>query len=303
MAIKLENQRQGSVKITGLGRFKVLGFNLTKAELEKLGVNLQEEPKALQKREIRNKNVMTGEETTIITDSFTFSMWIELQSETVTDCTVKDGAKHFKTIANPIKGRIFRIMVSVENRPWVSQSGKTQYLNGVGKSSWAMSTAELPDWFKTHKPIYPALKGAAQLYEMILAWTNIDITKADSILMLGDDENSLKSIFTPGDNTIINELNHVAGQISESHSINALIGIDGEYMQVYNGMILPEIFSNKQTEKLYNTAVGEYGFKGDFQNALMLQTYDPMASINAMTQNTSDSSDDNAGESPDDLPF
>jgi len=304
MAISLSNQRQGSVKITGLGRFKVLGFNLTKSQLEKIGVNLTEEPKVLQKREIKQTNVMTGEETVTTVDAFTLSMWIELESETVTECAVKNGERHYKTIANPIKGRVFRIMTTIENREWKSQSGKTQYLNGVGKSSWATSLADLPDWFKTNKPIYPALKGLAQVYEALLAWTNIDISKTDSMLMLGENENSIKSIFTPGDNTIIDELNQIVESIKDTHSINALIGIDGEYMQVYSGMILPEVFSNKQTERLYNTAVGEYGFKGDFQNALMLQVYDPLSSINTVTKSsTIDDSSDEPTTTVNDLPF
>lgn len=304
MAISLSNQRQGSTKITGLGRFKVLGFNLTKSQLEKIGVNLTEEPKVLQKREIKQTNVMTGEETITVVDAFTLSMWIELESETVTECVTKDGAKHYKTIANPIKGRVFRIMTTIENREWKSQSGKTQFLNGVGKSSWAASLAELPDWFKTHKPIYPAVKGMAQVYETLLAWTNIDISKTDSMLMLGENENSVKSIFTPGDNTIVDELNQIVASIKDTHSINCLLGIDGEYMQVYSGMVLPEVFSNKQAERLYNNAVGEYGFKGDFQNALMLQTYDPLNSINTVSKSVdSNDSTEEGTTTVNDLPF
>lgn len=306
MAVTLGNQRQGSLKITGLGKFKVLGFNLNKAQLEEIGVNLKEEPKIYSTREITQKNIMTGEETKFTVDVFNIHMWIELTSETVNESVVENGVKSFKTIENPLKGRIFRIMIPIENREWVSaEKGTKQWMNSVGKSSWAATPADLADWFKVKKPVYPALRGLSTLYDHLLAWTNIDITKEDSKLMLGESEEDIKSIFVQGDNRIIDELNQVCEAIKDTNDIHALIGVDGDYMQVYSGMILGETFNNKQAERLYNNAVGQYGFKGDFQNALMLQTYDPMAMMQQMTSNNNVAGSNENADTSDvtDLPF
>lgn len=285
--------------VTGLGRFSVAGFNLTKKELEKLGVNLQEEPAVMGEREV------TQDDTKLKVETCRITIWLRMESETVAENYDDNGVRKSRQIPNPHFGKLFRINHTIENRNWISaEKGKMQFLNAVGKSAWAANIADTPDYFKVRTPVYPALRGLAGLYEFLVAWTNIDQTKSDSIVMLGEKPTDVNEIFN-GNFSIIEELNSLVPNMT-SNQLNMLIGVDGSYQAVYGGKALGEMFTVKDKDNLYENATGQYGFKGDFQDSFVLQTYDPMAML--ATPAALPKADTNAGNNTpsttvDDLPF
>jgi hypothetical protein len=283
MAISLKNQKVASTKVTGLGQFSVVGFNFNKAQLKELGKNVNEEPQFLATREVTQTNP-DGTETKMNVPVYRINVWVKFESPTVTEYYEEDGKRKQRLVPNPCLGQVFKMTFSIENRPWISTKAdaKQQFLNAVGKSMWKESVQACDDHFKARTPVYPALRGLAQFYEFLLAWTNIDTSKSDSRVILGENENSIKGLFT-GDTSIIEELNSYVEPCKE-HRFSALVGVEGDFLSIYSGVVLGETYTTKQADKLYESAVGEWGFKGDFQNNLVLQAYDPAAILAARNQ-------------------
>ena len=88
MSITIGNQRKAVSfdNVTGLGKFSVAGFCLTKGQLEKLGVTyIKEEPKFIDTRdEVTQFNMSTGESEKLTgVKRRMVSIWLRFESEKV----------------------------------------------------------------------------------------------------------------------------------------------------------------------------------------------------------------------------
>lgn len=307
MGVTIDNQRTASEKLTGLGQFSVVGFNLSKAQLADLGINYKSEPVYLTTRKVKIGEGDTATE--IEVPVARICVYVRLETEVVNKqfLNIETGNVETSIVKNPVKGKVFPVYFNIEDRPFTSLAkGTTQYLNGIAKSRWVDQPQNLEEWFKVRGPVYPALRGLAALYDFILAWTNIDTSKADSTVMLGEKPEDIRSIFEDGDTTIVDELNSYAEQLGDQ-KVTMLMGVDGEYMNLFSGVILGETFTDKDKTRVYEQATGTYGFKADFQDSLDARVFDPVLS-NLLGGSTSGSapSATPAAMTPDptgDLPF
>lgn len=307
MGVTIDNQRTASEKLTGLGQFTVVGFNLSKKELAELGINYKNEPVYLSTRKVKIGEGDTATE--IEVPVARICAYVRLETEVVNKqfLNIETGNVETTIVKNPIKGKVFPVYFNIEDRPFTSLAkGTSQFLNGVAKSRWAAQPQDLEDWFKVKSPVYPALRGLSSLYDFIISWTNIDTSKADSSVMLGDSPEAIRSIFEDGNTEIVDELNGYA-QALQGNMVTMLMGVEGEYMNLFGGVILGESFTDKDKTRMYEQATGTYGFKADFQDSLDARVFDPVLSnLLSGSGNNNASSPTPSAVTPDvvgDLPF
>ena len=79
----------------------------------------------------------------------------------------------------------FRLSFLLENKEKVSNDGnKQQYINAVGKTSWAADPNDLYDWFSARE-YRVAFVGEEDLYNFLRSWLgNLDLRDAESTLQL-----------------------------------------------------------------------------------------------------------------------
>lgn len=314
--ITLKNKKKSFEKVTGLGKFEVVGFNLTKEQLAAHGVNLNKEPEFYSVREEGQQHDIEAKETVTMKniDQFKLNVWLKLKSDLVAYKELNPSTMQYdkKYKENPCKDQLYRVTFTIENREWTSAKNWTKcFMNGVGKSRWGANKAAFNDekgkWFIGHAPIYPALRGLPALYDFILAWTNIDTSATDSAVLLGGSPEAINTIFDKDDNSIVEELNGYAESL-KGCLVTGLLGVNGEWAAVYDKFI-GDNFTNKDSDRLELNALSEYGFKADWQGSLELQIFDPMASLAQTTnQNQSTPTVDIPASSDgaivaDDLPF
>jgi len=152
---------------------------------------------------------------------------------------------------------------------------KTQFINNTGKTAWAKAAEDFTadgakdyKWFKP--PFRPSYKGEESLYELLVALSNIDTTKADSEIKLD----------TPISDLIggkLEELDNVVKTFA-NNKVRVLLGVkstDGKlYQDVYGKVILRggSTYINKLKEQLKG-----YAWNSDYQNSFTLQKYDTLA--------------------------
>ena len=248
----------GGIKTySGLTNVKVRAVNPTMAELHAMDINVKQEP---------NYTVeFSGEEYNKIV------FWLANE----------DGN--------------FKLEILMQNKPRVSQSGKHQWMNGIGQSTWS-EEAPTYDWWKKEGE-RKAYTGEETLINFTKAWANV----------ASGDEVSYDSMPAIAGGAVA-EIKELVKALS-TNEVRVLIGVkDDKYQQVYTkyfGRVKP------QRDDLFVKALNdEYGsFNADFNADLVWGTH--KATTTLITPDTIDEKDDwttepvttGNGEADDDLPF
>ena len=254
MALKgtVKEQRKYS-KYVGLFTANVIAVNPTKSELEKLlDTTIDKDPEYTGSSNDGNKKV-------------TLSFWLKEENQ----------------------GNLFNVRFGLEDVVVVSKTGKTQFINTIGNTSYAEDKSQLPEFFTEHgRTIRPARKGEELLYKFLRAWlNNLPYDDPNTELILDDWKGLLNG------NT--KEL-RAAIKNFQSQTVGALAIIrtsdDGkEYQAVYSYEFLPSyaveafLSGNKKGYKnvdrfIQKVGDREYGCK-DYYELRPLIEYDPSKNV------------------------
>ena len=218
----------GGMKLySGLTNVRVIAVNPTMAELHALDIKVKQEPNY----------------------SVTFSN--------------EDYNKVVFWLANT-EGN-FKLEILMQNKPRVSQTGKHQWINGIGQSTWSEDEPSY-DWWKTEGQ-RKAYTGEETLINFTKAWANVrqgDEVTFDTI-----------SEIAKGN---VAEIKALLGSLT-TNEVRVLIGVkDDKYQQVYTkyfGRVKP------QRDDFFVKALNDdYGsFNADFNADLTWGTHTPTASL------------------------
>jgi hypothetical protein len=247
MAIKSNQSTEevvgGGIQLySGLSNFNVIAVNPTLDELHELGIMLKSEPNYYVE--------FSGKE------YFKLTFWIKNE-----DLTTR-----------------FEILMNAE--PRVSQSGKHQWLNNAGQSTWS-NDAPTYDWWKTEGSRH-AFTGEETLINFAKAWANV--ANGDDVYFESIDK------IVKGDVAEVKAL----AKVLSGNQIRLLIGVkDGKYQSVYTkvfGRIKPE-----RDDLFVKNLNDEYGtFNAEFDTTLAWGPFSPQLSLV-----TPDAEDDSPEEGDD----
>ena len=218
----------GGVKLySGLGNFKVIAVNPTMAELHDLGIMVKQDPNYFVD--------LNG------TEYFKLTFWIKNA-----DLTTR-----------------FDILMNGSER--VSQTGKNQWINSIGQSTWSDGEPEY-DWFKK-EGLRKALTGEETLINFVKQWANVangDEAYFDSIAKI-----------VKGDVTEVKAL----VKLLENNEVRLLIGVkDGKYQTVYTkvfGRVKPQ-----RDDLFIKNLNDDYGtFNAEFDTTLAWGVFTPELAV------------------------
>ena len=218
----------GGMKLySGLTNVRVIAVNPTMAELHALDIKVKQEPNY----------------------SVTFSN--------------EDYNKVVFWLANT-EGN-FKLEILMQNKPRVSQTGKHQWINGIGQSTWSEDEPSY-DWWKTEGQ-RKAYTGEETLINFTKAWANVrqgDEVTFDTI-----------SEIAKGN---VAEIKALLGSLT-TNEVRVLIGVkDDKYQQVYTkyfGRVKPQ--RNDLFVKALNDDYGS--FNADFNADLVWGTHRPTSEL------------------------
>jgi hypothetical protein len=147
----------------------------------------------------------------------------------------------------------------------VSQTGKNQWLNAIGQSTWSDGEPEY-DWFKK-EGLRKALTGEETLINFVKQWANV----------ANGDEAYFESIakIVKGDITEVKAL----VKLLESNEVRLLVGVkDGKYQTVYTkvfGRVRPQ-----RDDLFVKNLNDDYGaFNAEFDTTLAWGTFTPELAV------------------------
>tara|TARA_R110002020_G_scaffold126458_1_gene284208 strand:- start:436 stop:1221 length:786 start_codon:yes stop_codon:yes gene_type:complete len=238
MAIKSNNSSEevmGSIKsYSGISNFNILAVNPTMSELHGIDIMVKQEPDYFLE--------LNGE------DYFKVVFWVKNQDLTT------------------------RLEILMQSKERTSKTGKFQWLNAIGQSTWSEGTPEY-DWWKQRETSRKAFGGEETLVNFVKAWANV----------------------APGDNVYFDTIGKIVkGDVTElkelvtalkDNQVRLLVGVkDGKYQQVYTkmfGRIKP------QRDDLFIKALNdEYGaFNAEFNTDLKWGEFNPVLAVVTPDQN------------------
>lgn len=261
MAVKgKEKEVKNYSKYVGMFVGNVVAVNPTRTELEKiLNTTIEKDP------EYAGVSRDSGAKT------MTLSFWLKEESQ----------------------GYMFNVRFILEDTAVESKSGKPQFINSIGTTSYATDISQLPSWVTSNnRSIRKAMRGEELLYKFLRNWlSHMDY----------DDEDT--ELYVNWNHLINGRLDELKGAIEafDDKKICALATVrtadDGkEYQGVYSYEFLPAFAMNCFTgEKAKNyksvdrfierVTDAEYGCK-DFYILKPLEEYDPSKNI-VQTTNSS----------------
>ena len=218
----------GGIKtFSGLTNVKVMAVNPTMDELHALDINVKQEP--------NYKVEFSGEEYNKIV------FWV----------ANNDGN--------------FKLEILMQNKPRVSQTGKHQWMNAIGQSTWSEDSPTYEWWKKEGER--KAYTGEETLINFVKAWSNV--ASGDEVTF------DTMSAIANGD---ISEIKALVKELSTNEA-RVLIGVkDDKYQQVYTkyfGRVKP------QRDDLFVKSLNdEYGsFNADFNTDLIWGTHVSTATL------------------------
>ena len=247
MAIKSNSSEQevmgSGVKLySGLTNMNVIAVNPTMAELHALDINVKTEPNYFLE--------LNGNE------YFKIVFWMKN-----TDLTT-------------------RLEILMTSSPRVSQTGKHQWINNIGQSTWS-EEAPTYDWWKTEGQRH-AFGGEETLINFVKAWANVASGDDVSFDTIGN--------MVKGD---VSELKALVKMLSNNQA-RVLVGVkDGKYQTIYTkhfGRVKP------QRDDLFVRMLNDdYGaFNAEFNTDLNWGEFKPALSVTTPDEDEKDpfSSDD-----------
>jgi len=212
------------------------------------------------------------------------------------------------------KGNLFNVRFNIEDTVVESKTGKTQFINNIGTTSYAEDKSKVPDFLTQNgRDIRPAKKGEELLYKFLRAWlSNLNYEDESTELSM-----NWKQLIS-GKTTEIRE----AIENFKSQTVCCMATVrtadDGkEYQAVYSYEFLPSYAMdcfNGTAKKQYAAVTRfiskvtdpEYGCK-DFYELKPLTEYDPQRNVVASTNSPVIRSEQPApvttDDVADDLPF
>ena len=259
MAIKSNNSSEevmSSIKsYSGISNFSVLAVNPNMQELHAIDIMVKQEPEYFLE--------LNGE------DYFKVVFWVKNEDLTT------------------------RLEILMQNKERTSKTGKFQWLNSIGQSTWSDGIPTY-EWWKQPDTSRKAFGGEETLINFVKAWANV----------------------APGDNVYFDTISEIVkGNVAELKSlattlkenkVRLLIGVkDGKYQQVYTkmfGRIKP------QRDDLFVKALNdEYGaFNAEFSTDLKWGEFKPVLSVVSPDSDNGVSEDEEWGvesNSTEALPF
>ena len=213
----------GMKSFSGLTNVKVIAVNPTMAELHALDINVKQEP--------NYKVEFSGEEYNKVI------FWL----------SNADGN--------------FRLEILMQSKPRVSQTGKHQWMNAIGQSTWSEQEPTY-EWWKTEGQ-RKAYTGEETLINFVKAWANV----------ASGDEVTFETI----SNIANGDVREIKSLIStlKTNEVRVLIGVkDDKYQQVYTkyfGRVKPQ--RDDMVVKELNKEYGE--FKAEYDPTLSWGPYTP----------------------------
>mgnify|MGYP003125056816 FL=1 len=197
MAITSNNSDQevmGGIKsYSGLSNFNVIAVNPTMQELHAMDIKVRQEPNYFLE--------LNGE------DYFKLTFWVKNEDLTT------------------------RMEILMQNKARTSKTGKFQWLNAVGQSTWAEDKPSY-DWWQKPETSRKAFGGEETLINFVKAWANVapggDVYFETIDKIVQGDISELKQLIT----------------VLKNNQVRLLVGVkDGKYQQVYTkvfGRIKPQ---------------------------------------------------------------
>jgi len=131
----------------------------------------------------------------------------------------------------------------------LSKSGKTQYINYKGVTSWVEDPKDLPSWFVTGD-YRKALAGEEELYKFIIAFNNFNVGTFDTTDSVLEDKESLQELFKGN----FNDLKFANTLIENKVTVVAYIQENDEGDKFYNRVWNKEFFRHwEKTPYLYES--------------------------------------------------
>ena len=221
MAIKSNSSTEevmgGMKTFSGLTNVNVVAVNPTMAELHAMDINVKQEP----------------------------NYSVEFSGEAYNKVVL--------WLSNPDGN--FKLEILMQNKPRVSQTGKHQWMNAIGQSTWSTESPSYEWWKKEGQR--KAFTGEETLINFVKAWANV--ASGDEVTF-----DTMDAIATGNTAEIKSLVTALAG-----NQVRVLIGVkDSKYQQVYTkyfGRIKP------QRDDLFIKALNDdYGtFNADFNNDLV----------------------------------
>jgi hypothetical protein len=254
MALKgKEKEVKNYKKYVGLFNAHVVAVNPTKEELGTLlGTTIDKEP------EYTGSNSDTGAK------KLTVSFWLKEENN----------------------GNLFNVRFNLEDTVVESKTGKTQFINSIGNTSYAEDKSQLPGFFTENgREVRPAKKGEELLYKFLRAWLS-NLNYEDPSTELSMDWKKLMSGKT-------SELREAISDFKDQ-TVCAMATVrtadDGkEYQGVYSYEFLPnyalDCFTGKKNKNykavdkfIEKVSDKDYGCK-DFYELKPLTEYDPTKNV------------------------
>ena len=232
MAIKSNSSEQevmgsGMKLYSGLANMTVIAVNPTMAELHAVDINVKTEP----------------------------NYFLEL-----------NGTEYFKVVFWMKNSDLTtRLEILMTDQPRISQSGKNQWINNIGQSTWS-EAAPTYDWWKTDGQRH-AFGGEETLINFVKAWANVasgdDVSFETMPKMVKGDVTELK--------TLVKLLNNNQARV--------LVGVkDGKYQVVYTkhfGRVKPQ-----RDDLFVKNLNDEYGtFNAEFNTELTWGEFKPQLAV------------------------
>ena len=232
MAITSNNSDQevmGGIKsYSGLSNFNVIAVNPTMQELHAMDIKVRQEPNYFLE--------LNGE------DYFKLTFWVKNEDLTT------------------------RMEILMQNKARTSKTGKFQWLNAVGQSTWAEDKPDY-DWWQKPETSRKAFGGEETLINFVKAWANVapggDVYFETIDKIVQGDISELKQLIT----------------VLKNNQVRLLVGVkDGKYQQVYTkvfGRIKP------QRDDLFVKSLNdEYGsFNAEFATDLKWGEFKPELAV------------------------
>ena len=248
-------------KYVGLFTANVVSVNPTKNELEKLlGTTIDKDPEYTGTSNDGNKRI-------------TLSFWLKEAKQ----------------------GILFNVRFNLEDTVMVSSTGKTQFINPIGQTSYAEDKSQIPDFLTENgRTVRPAKKGEELLCSKFLRnWlNNLPYDDPNTEITIDD----WKSLFNGNTKELKSAIESFKSQTIGALATIRISDTDGkEYQSVYSYEFLPSyavdaLFANGKAYKVYDKFVEKvnhekYGCKDYFELG-PLQEYDPAKNV-VNTTNTS----------------
>lgn len=254
MALKgKEKESRNFTKYVGLFNGFVVAVNPTKEELSKLlNASIEKEPEYL------GSNSESGAK------KLTLSFWLKEQNS----------------------GNLFNVRFNLEDTVVESKTGKTQFINTIGNTSYAEDKSQLPGFFTENgRTARPAKRGEELLYNFLRNWlSNLNYEDPSTELsldwkkLISGKVTELRDAISSFDNQTVCSMATVraADDGKEYQAVYSYAFLPNYALDCFTGKAKKQYKSvNKFIEKVTDQ---EYGCK-DYYELVPLKEYDPTKNV------------------------